>query len=391
MKKNPIYLKYAFICLLMTLMGCEADYEDAVDFSATTLPYVDFPEKGVINLIEGGEADTIRVESPPTTYQDVVVGYEITGAFTASGTVTIPAGELDAKIPVSAPNNKALDGDGDAIITLTSVPEGYLLGQRKDKDSPLAGSSYLSRPIKLVEDVKKVSFAIDSTGGAENVSEVIVPVSLTNPSESKVTVNYSITGGTAGVHYNDPGAGSLVIKKDAAGDTIVLKVIDNLDINAATTLVVTIDDIVVADADDRETILDEEGKTFKYTIVDDLRFVSFASVDTVSLKSASVVNLEVQISEGCVEPVTVKYTITGGVPFVDYNDLSNGELTFYPGGSTSKEIAIKVLSTAFNGADKFLKVELEEVESDQKEVLFDEDDKGKKLGVTKVVAIKAKK
>lgn len=390
MKKNSLYLKYAFLGFLMILMGCETDYEDAVDFSETSLPYVDFPEKGAINLTEGGETVNVRVESPPATYQDIIVGYEITGAFTASGTVTIPSGELDALIPVSAPDNKVLDGGGEAILTLTSVSDGYLLGQRKDENSPLAGSSFISRPIKLVEDIKEVSFAIDSTGGSEIMRQVIVPVALTNPAASMVTVNYSVTGGTEGVHYNDPGAGSLVIEKGVAGDTIVLGIMDNLEINEPRTLVVSIDDIVVEDPDDQETFLNEEKREFRYTIVDDLRFVSFVSEDTVSLQSADIVNIEVQVSEKVVAPVTVKYTITGGVPSIDYRDLSGGEITFYPGGSVSKEISVSVLSNAFISGNKFLKVELDELVSDGEEVLFEENEEGERQKVTKVISIKSK-
>ncbi|SDM12719.1 hypothetical protein SAMN05421823_110245 [Catalinimonas alkaloidigena] len=151
--KNIAFLLSAALCL--GLMSCEQDYDNALDFSNTHPAYVDFPSGSTLNVAAGGTG-TATVESPATPYREATVSWEITGAFTASGSLTIPAGASSAALSYAVPDTNNLTfnaaGQAQATLTLTSVSEGFVLGQGGHfENSTQAKNSFLSRPIVITK------------------------------------------------------------------------------------------------------------------------------------------------------------------------------------------------------------------------------------------------
>jgi len=367
--KNITKVSLAFASMVM--FACSNSFDDKrLDFSENQALYVKFSSTSKMTLTEGDTA-RVQVELPVVTYKPITVGYAIAGDYATTGTVVIPSGAKTAVFKIIAPNDKTVSATKNSTVTITSVDNGLVIGYH---------GTATSFPLKIVDDTKMISFDTDSTGGFESGGWALATMSITNPAAADITLHYSVTGGTAGVDYSDPGAGVLQIKKGDTADTIALKILDNIQKNVNRTLVVTITSIVNSDPDDQETSINGDADTFKFTIVDDLKYVSLAGdadISETGLTSADYAgahSYDVVLTGAVDQPVTVNYTVSGS----GVNDLSGGALTFLPSASTTQQITLDFTTAAF-AADQTVTVTLTSIVSNDKEVVFNDQDAGTKI------------
>ena len=122
--------------LAVLSVACDQEpFEDPnLDFSDTYPAYVRFvdddPLAATITETEGTTI-TVDIEIPALVYPDTEVSYEVTGAYTASGTGTVPAGLVEGEIFLNIPSSALAAGDslGEATLTLTSATNGVVIGR----------------------------------------------------------------------------------------------------------------------------------------------------------------------------------------------------------------------------------------------------------------------
>lgn len=128
-----ISFKYLFLALVLSLgMTACNDFEDEnFDFSNSIASYVDIANSAI--SAEPGEAVAVnfRLREAIQT-ADVVVGYEMTGDITQSGSVTIVAGDLTGALAITLPTDP---DTGTANVKITSVDNGLTIGRSAGGDA----------------------------------------------------------------------------------------------------------------------------------------------------------------------------------------------------------------------------------------------------------------
>ncbi|MEM9985379.1 MAG: hypothetical protein AAF804_09805 [Bacteroidota bacterium] len=127
----------AVLASIVALTACEqGPFEDPnLNFEDTYPAFVRFDDEDpvVTSITDStGNSVTIPLELPAQVYPDTEVSYDVSGAFTASGTATIEAGLVDGDIELEIPQTAAItQGDtlGFATITLTSATNNVALGR----------------------------------------------------------------------------------------------------------------------------------------------------------------------------------------------------------------------------------------------------------------------
>ena len=109
----------------LTFAACDDELDPVTDFSETMPVYVELSSKAVLAAKQGSTA-TLPIRLRDAQQEDVVVSYDVTGAFTASGTAVIERNSLTGNISVAIPPNVVplLSTSVDAVVTLKSATMG---------------------------------------------------------------------------------------------------------------------------------------------------------------------------------------------------------------------------------------------------------------------------
>jgi len=335
-------LKYLYIFVLAVLFACE-DFEDPnLDFSNSLPQYVELSSGDTIKTIEGSTVD-ITVRMREVRPNDVTVNYEVSGDFTTSGSIVIPKTKLNASASISVPNNSEVDNAGNAILTLTSVDNGLSIG----RGGPEAGFSNISRVISWEEDSKVIALAsADTTEINEaiyNVDTLFYVVSSGNPVDGNVSLNYDITGDlTNGDDYTLLSANPLILEEGTSSDTIAIKLngVDNDIKDDTRSIYVRLTSISGGNA---ETSLSGEAISQGFDIIDDIRTIAIVG-DTSKVSGNTIVDIPVELSDLGFDhssSLEVNYSISGGTPIVDYEDVTGGTLTFIDDSSETIRVEVK--------------------------------------------------
>jgi hypothetical protein len=261
-----------------------------------------------------------------------------------SGTVTIPAGDTTASIPVSVVAD-ALDEDDETASVTLGTPTNATKG---------TGSATLTvldddgAPTVSIADTS----AVEGTGGAAQ-SQAQVTVTLGGPSGRTVTVPWSTTPGTASSADFTAGSGTLTIPAGSTSTTLTVPVApDALDEDDETVLVVlgTPTNASLSDGDGVLTILDDDAAPVASLVDSSVTEGNSGSADaavTVVLSGAS--GRAVQVGWA---------TTTGGTatPGSDYTARS-GTVSL-PAGETSATFAVPVLGDTVDEPDETVRLVL---------------------------------
>ncbi len=106
-----------FLFSLIVLSGCKKFEEEKFDFSSTSLPpYLELKSKTAKTVTEGNNLSfTVQVRTALT--EEVTVAYEITGGFTLSGTMKLPANVVEATASVLIPTGTVVS----PAVTTTGI------------------------------------------------------------------------------------------------------------------------------------------------------------------------------------------------------------------------------------------------------------------------------
>ncbi len=161
-----------------------------VDDDLSANPVVSFASE-FQDVDEGPGTHNVTLYLSTRPPSPVTVGYTVGGTATAgsdftalSGTVTVPAGERTATVPVTIPDD-GVDDAGETMVLTLAEGEGYRVGSRNTHRLNIDVPPVVYFPSRFNRS------AVRESAGTRNVT-----VNLSAASTSPVTVNYTV-GGTA--------------------------------------------------------------------------------------------------------------------------------------------------------------------------------------------------
>ncbi|MHC1748287.1 MAG: Calx-beta domain-containing protein [Cellulosilyticaceae bacterium] len=272
----------------------------------------------------------------------VTVDYAVTGGTTtgsgtdytlASGTISFANGESSKTIPVTITNDTKYETDETIEVTLSNATGGAALG------------TDTVATITIVDNdaaYGKLQFNPNTVTVGEEKGSVDLTITRTDGSDGPVTVDYTVTGGTAtgsGTDYT-LASGTISFANGESSKTIPVSIANDKKYELDETIEVTL-----SNATGGATLGTDTVATI--TIVDDdaaygkLQFNPKAV--TVGEEKGSV-DLTVTRTEGSDEAVTVDYTVTGGTATGNGEDytLASGTLNFLD-GETLKTIPVSIV------------------------------------------------
>ncbi|MDH5654438.1 MAG: hypothetical protein OEZ34_00900, partial [Spirochaetia bacterium] len=191
-----------------------------------------------------------------------------------------------------------------------------------------------------------ISFNIASSSGAEDAGASL-QVDLTPAPTSAITLNYTVTAGTATVadDYSDPGSGSITIPAGSSSYSLPINIVDDTKTEADETFTVAL----AAGSGYNTT-----GTTSHvYTITNNDADPSISINDaTVTEGDGVTATFTVSLSHASYQNITVTYATTNStaISTKDYT-AKGGTLTFLP-GETSKDIEVTILNDTKNEASE---------------------------------------
>ncbi|SDL88893.1 Calx-beta domain-containing protein [Pedobacter sp. ok626] len=338
------------------LQSCEKKGPgDNYDFSNSLPPYVEISAKTQLSVLEGTNA-TIAVRLKTAVQEPVVVNYAVSGAFSTTGSVTIPRGVLSANVTLPIPST--LVPPGSTAVNASFKITGAKKGSTDLTIGALGVNSNEVRPILIVKNL--ISFESEGLQITETVADqtIKIPIVIAGKLKSQTSLSYTVTpkAGNTANNLQLVSANPLVI---AAGETtafIEIKVKDNLAINAGNIYEVKLTGATAPVGS--EVGVDADASLYTITVVDDLKTVAFVTTTPVDVKVAANKSFEVKLSSPSSATITVPYAITGGVAGTDYILRTSGTLTFAP-GVTSSNINLDI--PAGYGVGKVLKITLSSI------------------------------
>jgi len=290
---------------------------------------------------------TIPVSLSAASGQTVTVAYAVSGGtatgggtdFTlASGTLTFSAGTTSQNISLTV-NNDSLDEPDETIQITLSSPTNATLGANTvhtytilDNDNP-----------------PTVAFNAASSSGAESVTSVSIPVSLSAASSFAISVNYAVSGGTAtggGVDYT-LASGTLNFPVGTTTQNISLSVVNDSAVESNETVVIALSSPTNASLG--------TNVSHTYTILDNDTppAVAFSAATSSGAENVASVSIPVVLNGPANAAVAVNYAVTGGTATgggVDYT-LASGTLNFAV-GVTTQNISLTIVNDLINESDE---------------------------------------
>jgi len=281
----------------------------------------------------------------------VTVGYSLSGDASVGVDYTIPSSPL-----TFAP------GETTKNITLTIVDDGLdetnetvIVTLGTTTNANLGANKIYTYTIND-DDIAGIGFALVSSSGSESAPNVTLDVGLSPAAAEVVTVNYSVSGGSAdggGVDYTLLGTGVLMFSIGDTSKEISISVVDDSIYEGDETIEVTLSNPTNAELGN--------NITHTYTIEDDesLPTVEFDVAASDGLEDNSPAELIVNISGESSQDVKVDYSVTPGTAKAvqDYTAVS-GTLTFPAGETEPKIIKITIIDDELDEEDETFKVTL---------------------------------
>lgn len=187
--------KLVVILVIATVFGCE-QYEGAYpDLSETYPAYVEIPNSSAITVPEGGIA-TINLSSRVVIAEAYTISYEVSGAFTAVGSLDVEAGNSMAELTVPVDAGIVTEEAVTATVTLTSITNGMAIGRNGIGESV---DLIITKFVPFVAANYAVTFDCDEPDYAVYPITFVVtsdPLVLTNTNfwDSGWSIDYTFSG-----------------------------------------------------------------------------------------------------------------------------------------------------------------------------------------------------
>src|SRR6185369_11141395 len=219
---------------------------DATDRTAT-VTISDTQDTALVSIVANDSAAaepsdngqfTISLTNPSST--PTTVNYTVTG--TASGTdytslgtsIVIPANTTSVTLDVTLLADVLVEGDETVIVTLTSVS-----GDPQISLDPDAADRTATVTISDTDDTAEVSIVANDPTAAEPSNNGQFTISLTNPSSTPTTVNFTVTGTASGTDYTSLGT-SIVIPANTTSVTLDVTLLADVLVEGDETVIVTL-------------------------------------------------------------------------------------------------------------------------------------------------------
>lgn len=318
-------------CLL--LQACDKKGPgDNYDFSNSLPPYVEITTKTNLSVVEGTTA-TIAVRLKTSVQENVVVSYSVTGAFTTTGTVTIPRDALSADVTLAIPSS--LVPSGSATSTAVFKITGAKKGNTDLTIGALGVNSSEVRNIVVSKNLigfSSATLAIKETVAAQTIK---VPIVISSALKAQTTVSYTVTPKAGNLANNlvVVSPNPLVIAAGEKTAFIEIRLNDNLTVDADNVYEVRLTGATAPAGS--EVSVNTASALYTITVTDDLKTVAFVTTTPVDVTTAGNKNYEVKLSSPSSATISVPYTITGGTAGTDYILRTSGTLSFSPGVTSS--------------------------------------------------------
>lgn len=305
---------------------------DNYDFSNSLPPYVEISTKTSSTVVEGTSL-AVAVRLKTAVQEPVLVNYTVSGAFSTTGTITIPRGTLTASVTLAIPST--LVPVGSPSVGASFAITGATKGSTNLTIGALGVNSKEVKPILIVKNL--IGFSSKALTVTETIASqtIKVPIVISSKLKSQTTLSYTVTPVTGNT------AGNLVVVSPnplviAAGETtafIEIKVNDNLTINPNNVYEVKLTGATAPVGS--EVSVNPAAGLYTITVLDDLKTVGFVATSPINITAPGNRNFEVKLSSPSSATITVPYTITGGTAGTDYILRTSGTLTFAPGVTSS--------------------------------------------------------
>ncbi len=275
----------------------------------------------------------------------IAVTYTISGTATAgsdyttlSGTVTIPAGQSSATIPVNVLDDNVIEIAETVVVTLTATNHAGATIHATNKTATVT--------IDSTDDNATVSIsATDAAGSEPGTDDAQFTVTLSGGKLAPtggIVVNYTTSGtATAGSDFTAL-TGSVTIPAGASSATIAVDVLADTVVETSETVVVTLTGTNHTGA----TIATTNATATANVADDDATTVSITASDANAGEPTDDGQFTVTLDNGKVAPtggIVVNYTTAGtATSGSDYTALA-GTVTI-PAGASSATIAVDVIS-----------------------------------------------
>lgn len=301
------------------------------------------------DAVEAGANGEFTISLPGTTTstENITVNYTIAGTATngtdytnLSGTVVIPAGDHDVKIPVSAALDQIIEGLETVTLTITGGQStSFTFTPATANSATVDITDADNTPANLTLSISKLNDAAErSTAGLVKFS---LPANIVAAQD--ITINYTVAGtATSDVDYAAL-SGTAVIEAGKSEIIIPVPVIDDQIIEPLETVIITLTGgngggLVYTGAGNVTVDISDDDNT-----PDNL--VLKASKDADATEDGTPGNFIISLPDGVTstEDITVTYA-TGGTATTsdDYNDLSG--LIVIPAGSNSISVPVTAVN-----------------------------------------------
>ncbi|MFC1481584.1 Calx-beta domain-containing protein [Candidatus Neomarinimicrobiota bacterium] len=305
------------------------------------------------NGLENAGSVNIQVDLSAVSGRTATVDYAVTGGLATgsgtdytltSGTVTFIAGSASENISLSL-NDDALDEAGETVEITLSNPSNADPGAEmvhtytiNDNDGPPA-----------------IQFANTTSSGSEGAGTINLPLTLSVVSGQNVTVNYSVTAGsaTSGLDYT-LNAGTATIAAGGTTTNITATIINDILHEAIETLDVTIANPGSA------TLGANTVHTLSLTDNDAAPLVQFTSAAASGDEGTAAPTYEISISAVSGLDVTVDYSAAGGTATgsgTDYT-LASGTATISAGNLSTNITTMNIVDDALDENNETLVITL---------------------------------
>jgi len=265
---------------------------------------------------------TLVVNLSTASGKTVTVDYSVTGTADedvdfniAAGPLTFAPGEITKNITITIIHDTAGEADETVIVTLD--PTNATLG-----DYPSYTYTILN------DDLSSIEFAEVSSSGPESDDTVTLAVTLLPAIDQTVTVNYSVTGGTATGSDYTLADGTLTFPKDDTEESIKIDITHDTYVEPDETIIVTLskpseDATIGTNASHTYTILNDDDETPPETsgFIPERGAIQVARDTIIQLHITD----EIIASTSGVDLDTVKIQVAGKV-------IYNGDVDIYNSG-----------------------------------------------------------
>ncbi len=347
------------VAYVLTSIG-GTDLETNVTFSdgdyvtfAVVRPEIGFSE-GTSEIFESEGPASLSLALNFPLDEEVTVDYAInSGSSTATassdyvlspGSVTIPAGSTTAAISVTLVDDTTPETDELVVLDLSSPSSNAQLGSIAQHELTIHDTDVTN----------KIQFAIASSSGSESSTPAQFVISIDNAEVTDVTVDYSVTGGTAagsGIDFFNS-SGTATIEGGMALTQVTIEIDVNEDIldEDDETMIVTL-----TNPSANVNLGTNTSHTYTINDNDSGPTVGFASTASSGNEGSSPANIEVVLSTISGKDITVDYSsldITASGSSVDYN-LPTGSITILAGASSGFITPAITNDGAVEGAETF--------------------------------------